>query len=72
MAESEQGEARLTPLRFSDLDGWSNDDHAAAFAAFRRGAAVSDAFPPKPRGVAIDTDRLVSLLRMAAAAAPTR
>ena len=27
-------DARLEPLAWSDLDGWRNDDHAAAFAAF--------------------------------------
>ena len=30
------GDARLEPLAFSDLAGWSADDHAAAFRAFRR------------------------------------
>lgn len=34
-APAQVGDARLQPLRF-DLAGWSRDDHAAAFAAFRR------------------------------------
>lgn len=31
--------ARLVAAAFSDLPGWTDDDHAAAFAAFRRSAA---------------------------------
>jgi membrane-bound lytic murein transglycosylase A len=30
------GSARLRPLAFTELAGWAADDHAAAFAAFRR------------------------------------
>lgn len=71
MGDSEQVQARLTPLRFSDLEGWRDDDHAAAFAAFRRGAVVCEQFPPKPRSIAIDTDRLAVLLRASAEMSPT-
>lgn len=28
-------ETQLEPVRWTDLDGWANDDHAAAFATFR-------------------------------------
>ncbi|MDC7784234.1 MltA domain-containing protein [Rhodoplanes sp. TEM] len=28
-------DAQLEPVDFADLDGWADDDHAAAFAAFR-------------------------------------
>jgi membrane-bound lytic murein transglycosylase A len=28
--------ARVTPVPFDQLEGWTSDDHAAAFAAFRR------------------------------------
>jgi membrane-bound lytic murein transglycosylase A len=31
------GDARLEPLAFSDLAGWAEDDHAAAFETFRLG-----------------------------------
>ncbi len=31
-----EGQARLEPLAFSDLAGWTDDDHAEAFAAFLR------------------------------------
>jgi membrane-bound lytic murein transglycosylase A len=30
------GDAELRPLSFAELDGWPDDDHAAAFATFRR------------------------------------
>jgi membrane-bound lytic murein transglycosylase A len=30
------GEARLEPLAFSELEGWRDDDHRAAFRTFRR------------------------------------
>lgn len=35
------GGARLVPRAFADLPGWDADDHAAAFAAFRRSAATA-------------------------------
>lgn len=35
-APSLAGKARLEPLAFSDLAGWPQDDHAAAFETFRR------------------------------------
>lgn len=33
----EPDDIRLTPISFSDIDGWRDDDHAAALAAFVRG-----------------------------------
>jgi len=43
------GDALLRPLAFGDLAGWPDDDHAAAFAAFRRTwtIAAKDS-PPSP------------------------
>ena len=35
-APRQVGDARLEPLAFPDLLGWAEDDHAAAFVAFRR------------------------------------
>ena len=29
-------QARLEPVRFEELSGWQQDDHAAAFSTFRR------------------------------------
>jgi membrane-bound lytic murein transglycosylase A len=54
--------ARLRPLPFADLPGWSSDDHAAALAAFRRGAAVLSDHPPKVRALGIDAAALTALL----------
>ena len=34
------GGSSLVPIAFADLAGWERDDHAAAFAAFRRTCAV--------------------------------
>lgn len=58
---------RLISLSFSDLPGWPEDDHAAAFAAFRRSAAVLAEHPPKSRGLGIDADALRAALARAAA-----
>jgi len=57
----------LIPVAFSDLPGWAEDDHSAAFAAFRRGAAVLDAHPPKRRAIGIDPASLAAAIRRAAA-----
>jgi membrane-bound lytic murein transglycosylase A len=44
------GKARLEPLAFSDLAGWTQDDHAAAFETYRRScqALVAQAEEPRP------------------------
>lgn len=34
--DAQIGDALLKPLAFTDLTGWQDDDHAAAFATFRR------------------------------------
>lgn len=36
----ERDDTRLTPVSFTDIEGWSGDDHAAALATFARGAAA--------------------------------
>ncbi|HZP20806.1 MAG TPA: MltA domain-containing protein [Bauldia sp.] len=53
----------LRHLGFDALNGWRDDDQAAALAAFREGAAVLAEHPPKRRAAAVDTDRLTALLR---------
>src|SRR5690606_5863145 len=69
MGEAAGGEADgtigLTPLAFADLPGWNEDDHAAAFAAFRRGADVLAEHPPKARALAHDVVALVAALEAA-------
>jgi membrane-bound lytic murein transglycosylase A len=57
---------RLAPLAYDDLPGWAEDDHAAAFRAFRRGAAVLEAHPPKTRALGIHAGALAEALRRAA------
>ena len=57
----------LVPLAFEDIPGWTGDDHGAALAAFRRGAAVLDDHPPKRRSVGLDATALSALIGRAAA-----
>ncbi len=57
----------LIPVAFADIPGWRDDDHAAALAAFRRGAAVLADHPPKRRQVGLDPDALAAAVRRAAA-----
>jgi membrane-bound lytic murein transglycosylase A len=57
--------SELEPTSFDALPGWAADDHAAAFRAFRRGAAVLAAHPPKSRALGIDAGLLAGALRRA-------
>lgn len=59
--------ATLAPTAFGQLPGWSEDDHRAAFEAFRRSAAVLASHPPKARSVGIDAFALAERLARAAA-----
>ena len=49
------GAAELIPLEFSDISGWPDDDHAAAFAAFRRSAVASAATIRRRRAASAST-----------------
>lgn len=40
---------KLTPLAFSEIPGWARDDHAAAFAVFKKSCAMIDAAAPALR-----------------------
>ena len=42
-------QARLEPVRFEELSGWQQDDHAAAFATFRRSCEALVAGTPNLR-----------------------
>jgi membrane-bound lytic murein transglycosylase A len=59
--------ARLTPLPFDALDGWAEDRHADAFAAYRRSALRAAATLPKTRGLGIDGAALARIGRAALA-----
>ena len=52
------GDAALKPLSFSDLPGWAEDDHEAAFAAFRRTCEAVVADKPALRPAAATGDDL--------------
>ena len=55
-------EFRLEPLDFTAIAGWTDDDHAAALAAFRRGAAALRDHPPKPRTSGLDPVALAAAI----------
>lgn len=59
--------ASLETVEFASLPGWEADDHAAAFAAFRRSATVVANHPPKTRAAGIDIEALARSLADAAA-----
>ena len=50
--------ARFQAFRFADLPGWEADDHAAAFAAFRRSALRSLEKPYRSGSLGISADAL--------------
>ena len=56
----ERDDIRLTPVSFTDIEGWSGDNHTAALATFARGAATATATPA-----------LADLLKQAVATAAT-
>lgn len=60
----------LRPVPFADLTGWLADDHAAAFATFRRGCATLVAGDPALRPGLAPTPGLVDACRAALAASP--
>ncbi len=49
---------RLEPVSFENLNGWTEDDHAAALNAFASGADVIAGHPPKHRETGIDVAAL--------------
>ena len=58
---------RLEPVAYDELAGWREDDHRAAFLAFRRGAAILASDPPKTRTLGVDSGALAARLGKAAA-----
>ena len=53
---------RLEPLDFTAIPGWAEDDHGAALAAFRRGAAALGDHPPKARTSGLDALALAAAI----------
>jgi membrane-bound lytic murein transglycosylase A len=58
--------AALRPVAYGALAGWADDDHAAALAAFRRGAEALAEYPIKRRRLGIEARALTAVLRKAA------
>ncbi len=59
--------AELHAAEFHELDGWSEDDHEAAFTAFRRSALRAATEAPKTRALGIDGTALAAIARKALA-----
>lgn len=57
--------ATLEPISFDQLQGWENDDHLAAFAAFLPGAQRMQEKPYKTRVLGVDGQVLKSVGRRA-------
>ena len=57
----------LEPVDFKDIPGWTEDDHRAAMAALRQGAAVLDSHPPKRRSTGVDPVALAASIARAEA-----
>jgi membrane-bound lytic murein transglycosylase A len=57
------GDARLEPVAFTDLSGWPEDDHAAAFAAFRRTCEAMAKGQPSLRPAAAVAPDLAAICR---------
>jgi len=67
-ASAGTGDPRLEPVGFGDLDGWSADDHRAAFRAFARGCGPILAADPALRPARPPDPGLVPVCRAALAA----
>jgi membrane-bound lytic murein transglycosylase A len=48
----------LRPVGFEALEGWAEDDYAAAFAAFLLSCRRALSHPPRRRGLGVDVDSL--------------
>ena len=55
---------RVQARDYSDLAGWEDDDHGAAFQALRQSAAILSDHPPKARGI-VDAAALAAILARA-------
>jgi membrane-bound lytic murein transglycosylase A len=65
MGQAIEETATLKPVPFTALAGWADDDHAAALAAFRRGADVLAKHPIRRRKLGIEPRALTEALRKA-------
>src|SRR5581483_6260639 len=63
-------ETQYEPLDWADLDGWANDDHAAAFATFLASCRALEGKRPPSRVMAEVTAALKDVCGHARAAVP--
>ncbi|MCX5581388.1 murein transglycosylase A [Kaistia terrae] len=64
---STEANARLVPVPFGALEGWHDDDHAAAWRAYRLSAVHAAAHEPKTRALGIDGAGLARIAKLASA-----
>lgn len=62
--------AQYEPVKWSDLDGWAGDDHAAGFAAFLDSCTALAGKRPSPSGMPVITAALRAVCERAQAAIP--
>ena len=62
----------LARIDFSDIPGWRDDDHAAAFRTFLVGAATTASAPPKTRALGVDGAGLQRIAHAALAVGPAQ
>jgi membrane-bound lytic murein transglycosylase A len=65
---TDRAPARLEPVGFSDLEGWTDDDHLAAWRTFRRSAIRLLASPPTQKPLGPDAAGLAAAARALIAA----
>jgi membrane-bound lytic murein transglycosylase A len=65
------GDARLAPVSFAELKGWAADDHASAFAVFRRSCAAIVADAQAARSAQPPSEDLRATCRIAVDIAPS-
>ncbi|WP_051231949.1 murein transglycosylase A [Kaistia adipata] len=63
---STESNTSRVPVSFEALDGWRDDDHAAAWRAFHLSAVHAAAHPPKTRALGIDGAALAEVAAFAA------
>ena len=63
-------DTQYEPIDFADIDGWANDDHATAFAAFLESCRALNGSRQPGRDAAPITDALRSICERGSAAVP--
>ena len=66
-AASDHGPPLLNPVAFADIEGWRDDDHAAALACFIRSSAAILEHTPHTRALGLPGEELIEPARRALA-----